>query len=165
MLAKKAFYIAKVVAVAIGYFLISYYILFLNVAEENVLVATLCNLGFIVFVLVAERIESLIAEKLKKSKHKNIAVISKFQSYILADSTFKSSLVFYKSALYLFYIGLLLCTAIVAAEPGFPTLSYMSDYFLSMRYGILILIAADKFIEQTFAGVCTLDKKKEGNAQ
>jgi hypothetical protein len=55
-----------------------------------------------------------------------------------------------KSALYLYYIGILVCTAIVVAEPEFPYLSDLKGYFQSVEYGILILIAADVFIDRLF---------------
>jgi hypothetical protein len=54
-------------------------------------------------------------------------------------------------------LSILICTAIIAAEPEFPYLSNLKGYFQSVEYGILILIAADVFIDRLFKDV---DEKK-----
>jgi len=59
-----------------------------------------------------------------------------------------------KSAVYFFYIVVLVVTAIRAAQPDFPIWpglfgdTHLDPYLLSVRYGMLLLLAADKFLEQ-----------------
>ena len=64
----------------------------------------------------------------------------------------------FKSSMYLFYIVILIISALMAADtyPYF-VLSFLDDYLLSVRYGALILIAADKFMEQIFKDIKTDD--------
>ena len=61
--------------------------------------------------------------------------------FYLTGATFKTSL-------YLFYFIMLICNALVSADPYFPILRYMTDYFKSVYYGILILFAADTFLSR-----------------
>jgi hypothetical protein len=53
-------------------------------------------------------------------------------------------------ALYLFHFGVQICVALIAAEPDFPILGDMGDYFLSVQYGLLVLLAGDMFSESIF---------------
>jgi hypothetical protein len=113
-------YILGVAVVACSFFIISYYIIFLEIANKNALVSTIGNLVLIFIILLEEKLEKYFFKKLEaKAK----------------------------------YTVLLICNAILAAEPDFPVLREMDYYFKSVYYGILVLFAADKFLEKMFKDV------------
>jgi len=128
MLKKKAIYIFWAVVYAIGVFYITVFIF--NVAGGNVLVAAIWNMVYIIIFLIIERIDYFILKKIKSKDDNKKATI--FKRILLAYLGSPSI----KSALYFFYIGVTVVSAILAAEPDFPTLSNFSDYLLSVRYGI-----------------------------
>ena len=141
---KRILYVVKSAILGFCYFLLSYYVIFQDAAGEDVFIATIWNLVLIFAILAGERIETYIAIKISsKIKNKKPNILSKY-----LDSYFREASL--KSALYCFYIVLLVCSALLAANPDFAPLYNMSEYFLSVRYGILVLIAVDKFFDQVF---------------
>ena len=148
---KRIIYIMQSAVLGFLYFLLSYRLIFQNIAEGDVFIATIWNIAFIFVILISERIEVYIAirvgEKIRKKKPN---ILSK-----ILDAYYKEASL--KSALYCFYIVLIVCVALLAADPDFAPLSDMSDYFLSVRYGILALIAVDKFMEQVFKDLKSQD--------
>ena len=141
---KRIIYIIKSAGIALIYFIFSYFILFQDISGENVFLATIWNMVFIFIILASERIELYIAIRLSsRIKKKKPNILSRyFDSYAKGTSL--------KSGLYCFYIVLLVCNALLAADPDFAPLRDMSEYFLSARYGVLVLIAVDKFMDQVF---------------
>jgi hypothetical protein len=117
-------------------------------SEANILIATLANIALIFFVLVQEKIEL----SLLKKAHDKYLVKSRGRIASLALTLYRSWTedASIKAGLYCFYIVLLLCTAIVSAKPEFPLLREHINYFNSVRYGLLILLASDKFMSQVF---------------
>ena len=144
-------YILKSAFVGFLFFLASYFLIFHTIAEGNILLATVWNLILIFLSLIGDRIEIYISMKLSmKIKEKKPNLLSRyFESYAKGATV--------KSGLYCFYIVLLICIALLAADPEIIYLSDMSEYFLSVRYGILVLIAVDKFMDQVFK-----DLKQQG---
>lgn len=141
---KRILYILQSAGLGFCYFFLSYHLVFKNLAEEDVFLATIWNLLLIFIILAIERIEVYIAIKFSsRIRQKKANMLSK-----ILDIYFKEASL--KSALYCFYIVLLICIALLAANPEFEPLGDMSDYFLSVRYGILVLIAVDKFMDQVF---------------
>ena len=147
MLKKKITYFIYALALTAAYFAFTLN-MFQN-AGGNLLVATFWNLGFIAIAIVTEKVEEFFLLKLK----------SKYDEGVLRNGLVKFIIKFFvdgasvKSVLYLFYVGILICSAIVAADPNFPYLRDITDYLQSMRYGLLILVAADKFTDQLFKDV------------
>ena len=142
-------YVIAAVITAFGYFLLSYNVVYLELAKENALVTTILNLVLILIILAEEKLELYVFRKLEKKTKKGI--INKIVKALLYNVSFKTSL-------YCFYIGLLICYAIIIADPNFPLLGDMSDYFKSTYYGILVLIAADKFLDQVFKDVKIIEE-------
>jgi len=139
-------------AILAGCFYLFTIFIFNDVAGGNVLHATFWNTGAVIFFVLLEKAEKFLFAKLRKKaeEHKlNLALR-------LAKRYFKGPSV--KSALYLFYIVVLICTAILYA--GYPieiifddTILASRDYFGSVRYGLLVLIATDKFTAQLFKDI------------
>jgi hypothetical protein len=123
--------------------MVSYYGIYFDIAKEEVLAATIWNFVLIIVILVLEKIELLIVAKANKKLDSNkITFASRIRT------VFYSFTAPFKSALYFFYIGLLVCHAIVIADPSFPVLGEMSDYFASVYGGLLVLLAAEMFLKQ-----------------
>ena len=150
---KRIRYIFMAVIVAIAFFVLSYNLIFLRAMNENILHATVLNLFMIFFIVIGEKVEMYALAKVsqKWKAEGKCPRLTKMAEQRLKDASFKS-------ALYCFYIGILICSALIAAEPNFPVLRDKNSYFLSVRYGILVLVATDKFLEQVFKDI----KKKDG---
>jgi len=93
----------------------------------------------------------------KKAEEKKLNLLLRLIKYYLSGPSVKS-------ALYLFYIAVLICTAVLYAGHSIEivfddTILASSEYFGSVRYGLLVLIAADKFTEQLFKDI----KEDEAN--
>ncbi|MCL2195713.1 MAG: hypothetical protein FWB76_07170 [Oscillospiraceae bacterium] len=149
-LMKKLIYIAWSAFMAYGYYSVTIYIFF-NVTGQNVLAASIWNLSLLLAFLLLDKIIELLYIKYRKQLTSGRSIPMRMLNAYLNSASMKS-------ALYLFYVIILICTAILAAEPDFPALVPLSGYFLSTRYGILLLIAADKFLEQI-----TKDIKKDAD--
>lgn len=145
---KKSRYIFVAVISAVVQFYLSAFI-FGVVSRGNVLTATIWNMAIIMFFVALEKLETHLSEKFAKKyadpKNKPSLLKKVLFGYLDGPSI--------KSALYFFYIAITVCSAIMAADAslfdwldvnGFP----FRDYLQSVRYGILLLIAADKFLDQ-----------------
>ena len=141
---RKLTYTLSAALYAVGQFYLTAFIFF-DVTGGNVLAATFWNLGIILVFILVEKVEYYFLSKMCLTDgDKKVSIPRRIlRSYLTGASI--------KSALYFFYMGILICTAILAADPDFsPFLHEMRYYFLSVRYGILFLIAADKFFDQLF---------------
>ena len=148
MLKKRAVYVFKNILWACFYFILSYYIIFIDIANRDLLTGTILNIIFIFILLFMEKLENYVFYKIvdKLKSREKPTIVLKIISYISNDVPFKP-------ALYFFYIVVLICSAILSAEPEFRYLSYMSDYFKTVDYGILVLLACDQFLSQVFKHV------------
>jgi len=145
-LKKKAKYTLQATIIAVSFYLFTTFI-FIDVADSNVLAATIINIGVIFFFVCLEKVEHYVIAKLRIMAEKQKLNLLKriFKKYYQGPSV--------KSSLYLFYIVVLVVTALLAADPNFPIPFGSNEYFASVRYGLLILIAADKFMEQLFKDI------------
>ena len=142
MLKKRLGYFLSCVFFAWGFFWMT--VMIFNAVGGDVLSATIWNcVVIVVFVLEDKYAEYIHPKMTAKYKKKKPNIIQKFGMWYFGSASFKS-------ALYLFYFVMLICFAIVAADPDFPVLRDMSDYFQSLQYGILILFAGDNFLKQLF---------------
>ena len=130
---------------AFGYFWLTV-LVFNNVAYRSMIAATVNNFAMIIVFIIEDKISDYFTNKRKtdeQSKNQNIVkkiLIAYFNS------------VSFKTALYLFYIFILVCSAIDSVAPGFFNDDF-SLYLLTVEYGILVLIAADTFLGQFFKDV------------
>ena len=142
-LRKRIFYAGGVALVAYSYFIMTEMI-FWDIVHENILAATIWNFALTIGLLAFDRVEKNLYMRIdRKIKEGNAALWLKAPKVMFYNFSFKS-------ALYLFYVGVLICVAILAADPNFPHLSHMHGYFQSVYYGVLVLFAADKLFEQLF---------------
>jgi len=144
-LKQRIIYILVAGLYAYGYFYLTAYFFF-EVAEGNLLMATILNMSIIMLIVSIDKAEDYFLRKmlLKHEEKKNI-FIKLLKGYANSVSV--------KSALYFFYVGILICSALVSAQPDLPYLSYFKDYFQTVDYGILLLIAADQFLGQLFKDI------------
>lgn len=137
---KKIIYVLCATLYAFGIFQITQ-IIFFEFAAENAFFATIGNFAMIFLFLIGEKFEKLIARKTQMGR----AWVKWLLKFYLTGPSFKS-------AMYLFYIVALIYTALYVTNPDFPTiLPY--EYLFSVRYGALVLIAGDKFMEQIFKDI------------
>lgn len=130
---------------ALGHFWLTS-IVFSNVAHRSMIAATVINFALILAFLIEDRIGDYFVNKRKaQAKDQSQNVFKKILS-----SYFNS--VSFKTALYLFYIYVLVCSAIDRVEPGFFNEAF-SLYLLTVEYGILVLVAADTFLNQFLSDV------------
>jgi len=145
-LKKKAQYTLQATIIAVSFYLFTTFV-FADIADGNVLAATIINIGVIFFFVCLEKVEHYIIAKLRIMAEKQKLNLLKriFKKYYQGPSV--------KSSLYLFYIVVLVATAILAADPNVPIPFGSTEYFASVRYGLLILIATDKFMAQIFKDI------------
>jgi hypothetical protein len=143
MLKERLGFFISSVFFAWGFFWLTAWI-FISIAEGNVLTATIWNCVIIVAFIIEDKYIDHIYPKMKaKYREKRPNIFQKILLWYCGSASFKSSL-------YIFYFVMLICFAIVSAEPNFPILSNMRYYFQSLEYGILILFAGDNFLKQLF---------------
>jgi hypothetical protein len=140
MLRKKVIKFFWAVFFAIGHYLLTV-IVFNNVAGRSMIAATVLNFALIMIFLIEERIgDYYIAKQGAKEQSKKQSIFKRiFKSYFNSVS--------YKTALYLFYIFILICSATDRVEPDLFNENF-SRYLLTVEYGILVLVAADTFLNQ-----------------
>ncbi|MCL1788423.1 MAG: hypothetical protein FWG38_10600 [Defluviitaleaceae bacterium] len=141
-LRKRLLYFITAALYALGYFTVSQTI-FWGVAGENILAAAFWNVGFILFAIVLDKAETLLYTKLIAKYQARPNLLTRLVKAYLGGVSFKS-------ALYLFYIVILVLSIIGRAQPeqfyeGFHA------YLISVESGILVLFAADQFFKQLFA--------------
>ena len=152
ILKKRLIYFVWAVLIAYSYFTISS-VIFYEIANENILIAKVWNIAILILILGMEKVEIHMFNRYKaKTKDKEPTAFSKMMNLISKGGSFKTGL-------YLFYIVLLICSAIASVEPDLLDLGSYSAYFQSTEYGILILIAADAFLGQLFRDIAEDDLK------
>ena len=145
MFFKKVLYIVSAAWFAWFFFYLTV-IVFTDIAQGNTLTATVWNFALIVFFIIFDKVCQLIYVKLnsQRAEGKKLSIPKKILKFYLGGASFKS-------ALYLFYIVIIVCAALMAANPELTLLPY--DYLISVRYGILILFAVDSFLGRIFKDV------------
>jgi hypothetical protein len=139
---KKAQYVFWAILYALGIYVITMNI-FVEIAEENAFIATIANFIMIFVIVVAEKIEVYyLSESAKRTKSRAAKKIL----YIYHSGPS------FKSAMYFFYIVVLIYSALNYANPNFY-LGIPYEYLVSVRYGALVLITSDKFMEQIFKDI------------
>ena len=130
---------------ALGFFYASV-LIFNTVAPRSMIAATVLNFALIILFLLEDIVVDYLASK-KKAKEQG-----KKQSVFTRIFLAYGNSVSFKTALYLFYIVILICSAIETVESGFFSEEFRL-YLLTVEYGILVLVAVDNFLGQFFKDV------------
>ena len=136
-------YITESVLVACLIGLFSFYVIYRNIAGGSPLYAYGLNLLFIVTILLLEkRIDSIML-----SRNFTITPQTKRRTVVIEKTLYLAHMVSFKTALYLFYLVILLVSRAAALEPDIIS-DYIRTYIHSIEYCVLLLIPFDKFLEQ-----------------
>jgi len=124
------FYALYAIIMAAAYGLLTYFGIFSRGAEGFALRTYVWNLILIIVVLFADRLY-LHRIKTKKRKAKRMHFVS------------------FKASLYLFYMFALVVSRLMLLLDAGEIVDYgFRSYLLSIEYGLVVLVAADKFIDQ-----------------
>ncbi len=118
-------------------------LLYFEVLERDMLRAALANFALIVVFSLYERLDRTVKRRLKRRYGSKPPL----RVQLLWGTADGAS---FKSGMYLFYIAVIVASAFLAADPDHTLLAHYAGYLQAMRYGILFLIAVDKFFEQLF---------------
>ena len=145
------------VVIAVIYMLITYFGIFARGTEGYALRTYIWNLVLIVLVLTFER---KYLAKVKKNAEKRKLKNKKNGAFYFVS---------FKASLYLFYMFALIASRMMLlidfAELGrnAEALHSFSVYLLSIEYGLILLVAADKFIDQFVKDKKQMAEIAEGN--
>ena len=113
--------------------------------NENAFVAYIVNVAIILFFSIIDKIRLDYLHKRKKAPFKNKR-LSEFFDYFVLE---KHSLHSIKSSLYVFYILVLVSSHLLLINPYLLDVSEsVRSYLTTIGYGLIILVAVDKFIGQ-----------------
>jgi hypothetical protein len=140
-------YVLGAIAIAYGFYFLTGYI-FAVVTERNLLHATIWNVALIFVFVAIDKFNYFTAPRVYAwlMRHGRKTVFSRTYRWVMEDVSLKSGMYFY-------YMAVLVCMALLYADPTIEPLAQMAEYFRSMYYGILILIASDKFLGQVYQDV------------
>ena len=122
--------VTAITAVAIGLF--TYFVIYERLAEGHRLTAYLYNIAFIAVILIFDKIADYLMEKDIRP--------------IFARLLFVTHFISFKTALYLFYIVMLVVSRISILEPDMID-RHQTSFIYSVEYGVVLLIPLDKFVE------------------
>lgn len=152
MTGKRIKYILSAVLYAYGFYFITA-MFFMHVADYDPLISTSINILLIFFFLIVDEIEEKVQKRLVK-KYENRELIPRSTRALMAYLTGAK----FKSAMYLFYIVIIISNALVTAGSQIHILVNHQAYFQTIQPGILILIAADKLMDQIFKDIRVDDR-------
>jgi len=148
-LKKKIIYVLSAALFGYAYFQLTAF-LFFNVAQGDILLAVMWILGTIIAFVLWEKVEYKILARMKaKDEDRKVSLPRRALKRYMSGASVKS-------ALYLFYMAIIIGTAIHAAAPDMsPLLRDLSQsgYFQAVQPGILFLVASDKFFDQIFKDI------------
>lgn len=121
--------------------LVSYFVIYLRLADSYRLTAYIYNLIFLTAILLLDKAIDNLLEKKGLFASAN-GKIKRF----LARAILALHLVSFKTGLYLFYIAMLVFSRISILAPHLVE-RYDIGFIYSVEYGVLLLLPIDKFIE------------------
>ena len=125
---------------AFGHFWLTV-LIFNNFAHRSLIATTALNFALIIVFLIEDRVGNYLNSKQKaKEQGRKQNIFARILKAYLNSVSFKT-------ALYLFHIFILVCTAIDGVEPDFFNYDF-SLYLLTVEYGLLVLVAGDAFLHQ-----------------
>jgi len=128
-----------ITAVFIGLF--TYFIIYERLAGGHRLTAYICNIVFIAFILVYDKVADFLMAKDGYLAKERTAI-----GHFFARMLFATHFISFKTALYLFYIIMLIVSRISILEPDLID-RYQTGFIYSVEYGVVLLIPLDKFLE------------------
>ena len=144
----KLMYFIQTLVFALVYLFVTY-VIFYSIVNEDLFYATIINTILIIILIIMERIENSTVRKLRsESGTKKLGCLSKI---LLISNFYTTDRPCGKAALYLFYVIIIILTALHTAKPEVSFLSrFCITYFQSLSTGLLILITFDQFMKQMF---------------
>jgi len=136
-------YMLESVVVACLFGIFSFYVIYRNIAGGVPLLAYVLNLIFIVGVLLLEK----FLDSLMLSKSFAITPQTGPLKAAMEKALYLAHLVSFKTALYLYYLAILLVSRAATLEPTIIS-DHIRIYIHSVEYCVLLLIPFDKFLEQ-----------------
>ena len=129
-------------------FFLMYTFLIYATFRDDPLYVYIGNILLIATVLVVEKVEVHLLEKLYNKLKKDTLVKRQIKKH-LAKSRYRPT---FKAALYLFYIVCLIAGRLLYYTDDFPFISasqadLLEDYFSGMYYVLILLVATDKFTQ------------------
>ena len=128
---------------AIAFGIMTFYV-FWELTGEDKLLAYILNGALIVYVIVEDKVRLHLLYKRKKAPFKNRTLTTLFDHIILS----KYDKVSIKSSLYLFYIFALVSSHMLILNPYLDVSESIRSYFTTVAYGLVIMMAVDKFAGQ-----------------
>ena len=126
---------------AVGYGLATYFLIYRLIARGDVLITYLLNLVFIIIALNLDK----VARKFANRRASDIRIMYS-EMGIVHKAIYLLSQGFFKTALYYFYIAVLVIAQVTIARPNILPVE-LSGFFTSIEYGILLLFAIDRLKE------------------
>lgn len=126
---------------AIGYGVITYFVIYRLIAKEDVFLTYLLNIVAIILMLFVDSVAHRFAEKKAHDIRKVYAGMGK-----VLRAVFLLGQGFTRSAMYLFYLVVLVLSRMEEMKPGIMPLR-LGGFFASIEYGILLLFAFDTLKE------------------
>jgi len=123
---------------ATAYGLFAFFVIYRGLAGEVMLHTYLWNIAFIIILLTLDK----TANDVLLSKE---FIITK-KNYLIALIIHSTSVVSFRTTLYLFYTFVLIVSRVSILEPGVVSHHFQS-FVLSIEYCLILLVVFDKFIE------------------
>ena len=136
------------ILIAWGYAAISYLIFFV-ITDRDRLIATIGNVVVILGVVIWDRVETRAARRASQAPRQGpgAARRSRVGRLVVWLTSGDASI---KTGLYLFYVVVLICYALLAAAPTLFGSADFDAYLSTVYYGLLILLAADQYARRLF---------------
>lgn len=134
---------AFVILGALSFWLLTHAFIWDFIANENMLVAYVANILCILGVTLHDNFRRSYARS-RRNPFKNKWLAFAFD-YFLVE---KHDLTSMKSSLYLFYIFALVTSHVLMLNPEMDVSESTRNYFTNIGYGLILLVAADKFLGQ-----------------
>jgi len=126
----------------------AYILIYRQLAGESLLYTYVGNMVLIIIFLTVDYIIHGILQS------KGFVITEK--SYRLARFLYLDSLVSFKTTVYLFYIVVLVVSQIISFRPT-PANEEIANFFVTIEYGILFVIALDTLIGSVFKDMDRID--------
>jgi len=136
-------YILESVVVACLFGLFSFFVIYRNIAGGVPLLAYVFNLLFIVGMLLLEK----FLDNIMLSKSFTITPETRPYKAVMEKMLYLAHMVSFKTALYLYYLVILLVSRAATLEPTIIS-DHIRIYIHSIEFCVLLLIPFDKFLEQ-----------------
>ena len=133
---------------AIGYGVLTYFVVYRLIAGEDAFITYLVNILLIIVMLTCDRLARRFAEKREsdiRTMYAEMGVISK--------AVYQFSQGFIRTSLYMFYIVALILSGVNSLKPALMPYD-LGNFFSSIEYGVILLFAFD-----TLIGLLEKDKK------